>query len=198
MRLLYSKPSPYSSKVRMAAHLCDLHLDLVPTNTGDEAAELTEANPLGKIPALILDDGSTLYDSRVICEYLDRLTGNPIIPQAADAWAATKRIEALADGMTEAAMAALYEKRYRPEPMWYEPWMDKQWRRAHRALDALEREVTALPEKPNLAHLAVSSDLAWVQLRFPEELNGRHPKLAGWLGRFFASHPELAALAPQA
>ncbi len=51
MRLLYSKPSPYSSKVRMAAHLCDLQLDLVPTNTGDEAAELTEANPLGKIPA---------------------------------------------------------------------------------------------------------------------------------------------------
>ncbi|WP_294641719.1 glutathione S-transferase family protein [uncultured Aureimonas sp.] len=198
MRLLYSKPSPYSSKVRMAAHLCDLDIELVPTNTADEGAELIRSNPIGKIPALILDDGSTLYDSRVICEYLDRLGGNPIIPQAPDAWAATKRVEALADGMTEAAMAALYEKRYRPKPMWYEPWMEKQWRRAHRALDALEHEVEALPETPTLAHLAVASDLAWVQLRFPEELNGRHPALAAWLDRFFESHPDLAALKPVA
>ncbi len=198
MRLLYSKPSPYSSKVRMAAQLCDIDLELVPTDTSAEGVELTETNPIGKIPALILDDGSTLYDSRVICEYLDRLAGNPIIPQAPDAWAATKRVEALADGMTEAVMAVLYEKRYRPEELWHQPWMDKQWRRAHRSLGALETEVAALPEKPTLAHLAVASDLGWVQLRFPDELNHKHPSLAAWLERFLDAHPDLAALRPQA
>ncbi|WP_182085712.1 glutathione S-transferase [Aureimonas sp. ME7] len=198
MRLLYSKPSPYSSKVRMAAHLCDIELDLVPTDTGAEGDQLTGANPIGKIPALILDDGSAIYDSRVICEYLDRRSGNLLIPQASDAWLHAKRIEALADGATEAAMAALYEKRYRPEELWHQPWIDKQWRRAHRALDVLAQEVGSLPERPNLAHFAVASDLGWLGLRFPEIVEEKHPALVAWLGDFFSAHPQYEALAPQA
>ncbi len=198
MRLLYSKPSPYSSKVRMAAHLCGFELDCVATDTGAESDELTRTNPIGKIPALILDDGSTLYDSRVICEYFDRASGNLLIPQTLEGWTQTKRVEALADGMAEAVMATLYEVRYRPEEKRHQPWVDKQWRRGHRALDALEREVALLPEEPNLAHFAVASDLGWVQLRYAGSFEEKNPGLARWLDAFFAAHPEYAALKPSA
>lgn len=198
MRLLYSKPSPYSSKVRMSAHLCGFELDCVSTDTAAEGAELVEANPIGKIPALIVDDGSPVYDSRVICEYLDRLSGNLLIPQTPEGWLQAKRVEALADGMTEAAMATLYERRYRPEEKWHQPWVDKQWRRAHRSLDTLEQEVAALPEKPSIAHFAVASDLGWLQLRYPGSFEDRNPGLAAWLDRFFADHPEYEAMRPQA
>ena len=198
MKLLYSRPSPYSSKVRMSAHLCGFELDCVPTDTAAEGADLVDVNPVGKIPALILDDGSALYDSRVICEYLDRASGNLLIPQALDAWTRTKRVEALADGMTEAVMATLYEVRYRPEEKRHQPWIDKQWRRAHRALDALEHEVASLPAAPNLAHFAVASDLGWVQLRFPGSFETRNPGLAKWLERFASEHPDYAEMIPQA
>ncbi|SDO04066.1 glutathione S-transferase N-terminal domain-containing protein [Aureimonas jatrophae] len=198
MRLLGTRPSPFTSKVRMAAVICGFELDLVPTDTAEEGATLVGTNPIGKIPALVLDDGSSLYDSRVICEWLDRSSGNLLIPQILAEWSQAKRIEALADGMTEAAMLTLYEVRYRPEDKRHQPWVDKQWRRAHRSLDALEHEVRSLGETPNLAHIAVASDLGWLDLRFSNELRDRHASLARWMDHFFAAHPELAAHRPAA
>ena len=198
MRLLYSKPSPYSSKVRMSAHLCGFALDCVPTDTGAEGDDLLRTNPLGKIPALELDDGSTLYDSRVICEYLDRASGNLLIPQTLDGWTLCKRIEALADGLTEAVMATLYEVRYRPEEKRHQPWVDKQWRRAHRALDALEADVALLPEAPSLAHFAVASDLGWIQLRYPGTFEEKNPGLVRWLGAFYQANPAYSEMKPAA
>lgn len=197
MRLFYSKPSPYSSKVRMSALLCDLDLQEIATDTSAEGKELLEANPLGKIPALLLDDGTAIYDSRVICEYFDRLTGNLLIPQSSEAWLQAKRVEALADGLTEAAMATLYEKRNRPEEKWHQPWIDKQWRRAHRALDILEKEVPLLPDQPNIAHFAVASDLGWLQLRYPGSFEERNPGLQAWLTAFYGTHPKYEPLRPQ-
>ncbi|MBB3998582.1 glutathione S-transferase [Aureimonas pseudogalii] len=197
MKLLYSKASPYSSKVRMAAHLCGFELDCVVTDTAAEGADLVENNPVGKIPTLVLDSGEALFDSRVICEYLDRASGNLLIPQTLEAWTRTKRVEALADGMTEAAIATLYEVRYRPEEKRHQPWVDKQWRRAHRALDALEREVAQLPAEPNLAHFAVASDLGWLQLRYPGSFETRNPALAVWFERFFADNPVYEPMRPQ-
>lgn len=182
----------------MAAVLCGIELELVPTDTAEEGPTLTDTNPIGKIPALILDDGETLYDSRVICEWLDRSSGNPIIPQTLAEWSKVKRIEALADGMTEAAMLTLYEVRYRPEDKRHQPWVDKQWRRAHRSLEALEREVATLPSTPNLAHLAAAADLGWLDLRYSDELRGKHPGLAKWMDDFYAAHPDLAAFKPAA
>ncbi|MBB3949492.1 glutathione S-transferase [Aureimonas jatrophae] len=182
----------------MAAVICGFELDLVPTDTAEEGATLVGTNPIGKIPALVLDDGSSLYDSRVICEWLDRSSGNLLIPQILAEWSQAKRIEALADGMTEAAMLTLYEVRYRPEDKRHQPWVDKQWRRAHRSLDALEHEVRSLGETPNLAHIAVASDLGWLDLRFSNELRDRHASLARWMDHFFAAHPELAAHRPAA
>ena len=198
MRLLYSKPSPYSSKVRMSAHLCGIELDCVPTDTGAEGDDLLRTNPIGKIPALELDDGSTLYDSRVICEYFDRMSGNLLIPQGLEAWALCKRIEALADGLTEAVMATLYEVRYRPEEKRHQPWVDKQWRRAHRALDILEADVAKLPAEPSLAHFAVASDLGWIQLRYPGAFEEKNPGLVRWLEAFYGANPAYEAMKPAA
>lgn len=198
MRLLGSRPSPFTSKVRMAAAICGIDLDLVPTDTAEEGSTLIGSNPIGKIPALILDDGSTLYDSRVICEWLDRSSGNLLIPQGLAEWSHAKRVEALADGMAEAAMMTLYEVRYRPEEKRHQPWVDKQWRRAHRSLEALGREVEALGDAPNLAHIAVASDLGWLDLRYSSVFRDRHAALAQWMDDFYATHPHLAAHRPAA
>lgn len=197
MRLLYTKPSPYSSKVRMAAILCGFELELVHTDTAAEGAELVETNPAGKIPALIADDGAAVYDSRVICEYLDRLAGNPLVPQTTEAWLVAKRTEALADAMAEAAMSVLYEKRYRPEEKWHQPWTDKQWRRAKRCLAQLDREVAALPPEPGIGHLALASDLGWLELRFSGSF-AEHEALSRWYRDFLDAHPRLAEVLPQA
>lgn len=182
----------------MAATICGFDLDLEITDTAAEGATLTHANPIGKIPALILDDGTTLYDSRVICEWLDRSSGNALIPQGLTEWSRAKRIEALADGMAEAAMLTLYEVRYRPEDKRYQPWVDKQWRRAHRSLDALAQEIGQLGDEPNLAHAAMASDLGWLDLRYASELRDKHAALATWLDDFCAAHPDLAASKPAA
>lgn len=198
MRLFYSAPSPFAAKVRMAARICDLDLDLVVTDTSAEPADLLAANPLGKIPALVLDNGGVLYDSPVICEYFDRLSGNLLIPQTTEAWLQAKRTEALADGTAEAAMAVLYEKRYRPEEKWHAPWMDKQWRRAGRGLDQLDAEIDSLPTTVGLGHVAVAAALGWLELRFSGQWQAGRPKLAAWLDRFPEAFPPFAELRPKA
>ena len=197
MRLLYSKPSPYSSKVRMAAIRCGFELELVPTDTGAEGEELLGANPVGKIPALVTDDGTTVYDSRVICEYLDRLSGNLLIPQTTEGWLRAKRTEALADATAEAFMAILYEHRYRPEDKRHGPWIEKQERRGQRCLAALARQVDELSGEPDIGHFALSSDLAWLNLRFETAL-ADHEALRHWLDAFFDAQPQYAAVRPQA
>ncbi|WP_062229220.1 glutathione S-transferase family protein [Aureimonas frigidaquae] len=198
MRLLYSKPSPYASKVRLCAHHCDIALELVSTDTSQNPPELIAANALGKIPVLLLDDGSTVHDSKVICEYLDRLSGNQLIPQTTEAWLQTKRTESLIDGATECAQARLYEVRYRPEEMRYQPMMDKQWGRAMRALKVLDGEVAALPEAPNLAHFALAADLGWLGLRFAGEWEDQNPNLVRWLEDFARTYPAFNDLRPMA
>lgn len=197
MRLLYSKPSPYSSKVRMAAIHCGFDLECVATDTGAEGAELLETNPAGKIPALITDEGTAVYDSRVICEYLDRLSGNLLIPQTTEGWLLSKRTEALADATAEAFMAMLYERRYRPEDKWHAPWVEKQERRGQRCLAALNAQVASLPAEPSVAHFALASNLSWIELRFAGALKD-HVNLTGWLEAFYAAHPRFAEARPQA
>jgi glutathione S-transferase len=95
-------------------------------------------------------------------------------------------------------MATLYEVRYRPEEKRHQPWVDKQWRRAHRGLDALEVDVARLPEAPSLAHFAVASDLGWIQLRYPGSFEEKNPGLVRWLDAFYAAHPAYADMKPAA
>ena len=197
MKVFYSLPSPFAAKVRMAARLCDIELDAVAMDTSKEPDELLAANPVGKIPTVLLDDGTAIYDSRVICEYFDRQSGNLLIPQSSEAWLKARRIEALADAVCDAGILCSYEVRYRPEEKRHQPWVDKQWRRVLRTLDALELEVPSLSDDLDIGQIALAATLGWLEVRFPGEWNVRAPQLKVWIDAFADRHPGYAELMPR-
>ena len=197
MRLFYSPASPFAAKARMAAHHCDLAVEAVSTVTSDEPADLLAANPLGKIPVLVLDDGSTVYDSKVICDLFDRMSGNQLVPQSLDAWRFVKTFEALADGVGDALILTVYEVRYRPEDKRDAGWVDKQMHKADRGLAKLEEMIDQLPAQPTTAHFALASLLGWMRFRMEGKIEAERPKLAAWLDAFPTVFPAFAELGPR-
>lgn len=197
MRLFTSSASPFAAKVRMAAYHCDIAIDLVPTDTALEPADLLAANPLGKIPALILPDGKALYDSAVICDWLDRQSGHRLVPQDEAGWLTCKRIEATADGVVDGAILSVYEVRYRPEEKRHQPWVDKQLRKTWRGLDVLDASIGDLGRTPTTAHFAVAGLLGWFDIRFKGQWEERYPKLKAWYDAFPEIFPAFEDLKPK-
>ncbi|MBO0905485.1 glutathione S-transferase family protein [Jiella sonneratiae] len=197
MRIFYSPASPFAAKVRMAASHCGLELESVDTDTKAEPADLLASNPLGKIPAVVLDDGTALYDSRTICDYFDKLTGGQLVPQTLEDWTKVKLAEATADGIGDALILVLYEERYRPADRRHQPWVDKQMRKADRGLEVLEGQIEDLPEGPTTAHFAVAGLLGWMSFRFAGKLEAERPALAAWLQSFAETFPAYAELGPR-
>ena len=194
MRIYYSSASPFAAKVRMAASHCGLAIESVSADTSAEPADLLAANPLGKVPALILDDGTALYDSRVICDYFDKRTGGQLVPQGLEAWTTVKRIEATADGIGDALLLSVYEERYRPADKRHQPWVDLQMRKADRGLKALEAMLSDLPDQLTTAHFAIAGLLGWMSFRFKGKIETECPALAAWLAAFpdaFQAYGEL-------
>src|SRR5262245_53298242 len=151
MILRSTPPSPFGRKVKLAMSLLGLsdRIKIVPADTNDEGDALRQQNPVGKIPVLVLEDGSTLFDSRVILEYLDHLAGGgKIIPAEAKPRFAALRLQALADGMTDAQILAIYEGRWRPPEMHVKKWVDYQAGKIARGLTALEAEPPGLDAIP--------------------------------------------------
>lgn len=196
-KLLYASASPYSAKVRMAAALAGLPLDPVVTDTNTEPAELMDSNPLGKIPVLITDDGEAIYDSRAITQYLNRLSKNALFPRNPANRTGAERLEALADGICDCALAHVYERRMRPEEKIHEPWLDKQWAKVLRGLDHLEAQPPKLPRKITAGHLALRACLGYLALRFPGKWEGGRAKLTRWAKQFDAKFPELTEFLPR-
>src|SRR6202142_2766988 len=129
MILRSSPASPFGRKVRIAISLLGLadKIEVRETDLNDPADSLRVQNPLGKVPALIVDDGTVYYDSRVILEYLDHLAGGgPCIPRDAAARFAALRLQALCDGILEASLLIVYENRYRPADKHVQSWLDRQ------------------------------------------------------------------------
>lgn len=155
MILRFSPASPYARKVRIAADLLGLtdRIELRETNTGDPASGIREVNPLGKIPALTLETGETLYDSRVIVEYIDFVGGGRLIP-AGEARFPTLRHQALADGLLDAALLQVYEGRYRPAEHRVQSWVDMQAAKVERALAEFGRAHARLPETLQIGDVA--------------------------------------------
>jgi glutathione S-transferase len=187
-----SPPSPFGRKIKIAASLLGLSdkIKIETTDTNDPADSIRKQNPLGKIPALILEDGSVLFDSPVILEYLDALAGGgKIIPrEGTQRWDAL-RLHAIADGIMDAALLQVYEKRFRPEELWFAKWTGYQAEKVTRALDVLEAAPPALSAVPNVGHIGLACALGYLDLRFEGKWRANYPKLVAWLDTFAAKVP---------
>jgi len=179
MKLRYSTTSPFVRKVHVVAIETGQigQIELVKTNTADPASGLSNDNPLNKVPALALEDGSTLYDSRVICEYLDAQANGSFFPVGRARWTALRR-QALADGMMDAAVLRMMETR-RPETLRSAEWDARQKLKVTQGLAALEAD--HLGPQLDIGTLAVAIVLDYLDFRFKtEDWRVGHPKLAAW------------------
>lgn len=200
MKLFNSPTSPYVRKVLVLIAEAGIEgIELVAASGTPVApdAGVIEKNPLGKIPALCRDDGPTLYDSRVICQFLDSISGNRFYPAGTRLWD-TLTVEATADGMLDAALLMIYESRIRPEEKRYAPWVEGQWAKVDRALDVLEtRWIDHLNGPLDMGQIAVGCALGYIEFRHASRdwRKGR-PRLAAWEAEF-AQRPSMQATVPQ-
>lgn len=201
MKLLYSVPSPFARKVLVLAHETGV-IDQI--NTVDCAltpiapdAKVVKENPVGKIPTLLLEDGTSLFDSRVICEYLDGLHEGPkMFPTEGITRWKTLTLQALADGILDAAILVRYETFLRPESYRWPEWIEGQMLKVYRSLDQLESDVGSLKDSINMGKIGVGCALGYLDFRFSNEnWRARCPKLAGWYSEFEA-RPSMQATQP--
>ncbi|MDR6869944.1 glutathione S-transferase [Bosea sp. BE125] len=192
MLTLRSSPaSPFGRKVKIAALELGLMdtIEIVAADTNDPADPLRQQNPLGKIPTLVLEDGTTLFDSRVIVDYLDHLAGGGKIIPAGEARFPQLRLQALADGICDAALLQVYETRFRPEEGRNAAWVSNQAGKVSRALIALEVAPPAYPDRPRIGEIALASALGYLDLRFAGTWRAEYPALVAWLDAFAAKVP---------
>ena len=200
IRLLSNPASPFGRKVKMTARIKGL-LDKItvetvnPTVPGDPV--LTAANPLGKIPALILADGTALYDSRVICEYLDTLAPHPaLFPREGLARFRMLTRAARAEGVMEAALLIIYEDRFRPADKRVPSWITRQQGKIDGALAAIAADKPGLSGELDYSHVTLASALGYLDFRLHGSWRAAHPALVTWLDGFAAQNPAFAETAP--
>ncbi|MCI2399989.1 glutathione S-transferase [Aliiroseovarius subalbicans] len=188
MQLISSPASPFVRKVRVVlietGQEDDVEQIVVATTPIAPAAEVTAANPLSKIPALIRPDGPTLYDSRVVTRYLDARAGGALYPDAR-IWEVLT-LEATADALLDAAVLMVYEGRCRPEDKQDKGWLDAQWSKIEGALDALnERWMSHLAGPLDMGQIAVGCALGYLDFRHPDrEWRKGRDELDDWFAVF--------------
>lgn len=197
MKLYGNAASPFARKCRVIAHELGLKLEEIRTLPMQEP-EFRRINPLGKIPALVLDDGSLLIDSPVICEYLNHMGGGKFFPgmnifkNTSGRWKALG-LAALGDGIADAAVAYVILGRENPVP---EAARKRQMDTVLAALDALERVNFA--KDPTIGEISVGCALGYVDFRLPDlDWKSSRPKLAAWFARF-SEYPSMKATVPAA
>ncbi len=198
MILRNAAASPFGRKVRIAAGILGLSKDIRVENAdpNNSADTLRRQNPIGKIPVLVLEDGSALFDSRVIVEYLDhRAGGGRIIPHEPKARFAALRLQAVCDGMLDASLLRVYEIRYRPPERREPSWVDRQAEKVARAMTGLEKEPPPIAATPDIGQIALACTLGYLDLRFEGKWRDTHPRLVAWLDQFAARVPDFAETA---
>ena len=192
MILRSSPPSPFGRKVKLALGILDLEKDVTiekadPTDASDS---LRKQNPLGKIPALIIEDGTVLYDSPVILDYLDhRAGGGKIVPKDMNARLKALTLQALCDGILDAGLLLVYEGRWRPAEKHEQKWIDHQAGKVARAMDVLEADPPALTAVPDVGQITLACALGYGDLRFGGKWRRDYPKLVKWLDAFAVKVP---------
>ncbi|MBC7484486.1 MAG: glutathione S-transferase [Rhizobacter sp.] len=198
MKIYFSPSSPYVRKCLVTAHELGLNerIELLPSNAHpvQRDAQIIASNPLGKVPTLLTDDGTTLYDSRVICEYLDELAGGTLFPRSGPARWQALTLQSLADGMLDAALLARYEDVARPEALRWPEWRAAQLDKLSTSLASLEATTGTLANRVDIGTLSLGCALWYADLRFPD-LNWRphYPRVAAW-AEAFGKRPSMHAV----
>ncbi len=200
MKLRYSPTSPYVRKVTVTVIELGLaaRIERVPTDTQDRDSGIAEHNPLGKVPALILDDGAVLYDSPVICEYLDTLHGGPPLFPAAgpERWTALRQ-QALGDGILDAAILRMIEMVRRPEKLRWQGWIGHQTAKVVRAVDRFDAAAAELQGGLTIGRITAGCALGYLDFRAPElDWRAGRPRLAAWYEEF-AERPAMRETVPK-
>jgi glutathione S-transferase len=204
MLILRNSPlSPFGRKVLASLELFGMSdkVQIVAADTTNPNDSLRTQNPLGKIPALVLENGEVLFDSRVIIEYINHLDGrNILIPTGLPRFNVL-RMQALADGILDAAILQVYESRYRPAEHHVQSWLDHQRGKVSRALkfaeDSIKPAKFASPGLPDIGSIALASSFGYLDFRFAGEWRKDHPKLVAWLAAFEQAAPGFKKSAPK-
>lgn len=203
MKLAYSPTSPYVRKVMVLLHETG-QLDDVALENGQGTPlapnpDTAAKNPLGKIPALERADGPTLYDSRVICAYLDARAGGKLYPEGARRWDVLT-LEATADGILDAALSMTYEDRMRPAELQMPDWVAGQWRKIEQACAALNTRWMSHLSGPllDMGQIAIGCALEYVDFRHGhKDWRSANDALAAWHAGF-AERPSMQSTRPPA
>ncbi len=199
MKLVGSKTSPYTRKARVILAERGLAFDFLEESAWTETTTVPRYNPLNKVPALVMDDGDSIYDSRVISEYLDAISGGTLIPAEPGARARARRDEALGDGIADAGITVFLERKReaaRQDPA----WIARQLGKVDAGIAAVAAHLGSRQylggDAPNVADIACACALFWAEFRMPQ-LGWRdaHPNLRGWAERMEA-RPSFAATRP--
>lgn len=191
MKLVASYTSPYARKVRIVMAEKRIECEFVEDNVWAPNTQTTLYNPLTKIPVLLLDDGISLYDSRVIAEFLDGVTPvSRLIPEGGRERALVKRWEALGDGIADAGIAIFLERK-RPEEKQGQDWIVRQRGKIESGIAAAARELGDRKfchgENLTLGDISLACGLAWLEFRLPEVVwRSTYPNLALWMERIEA------------
>ena len=184
MKLVYSPPSPFVRKVTTLIYHANLNdrIELIDVKTTalSVADEARAANPLGKIPIMILEDGNAIFDSRVITRYLNDFAGSNLYPQ--DNIYDILTLEALADGIMESAVSITYESKLRPQNEQSPSWMEAQWSKVLHAVKALDDgQFKAMDSDMNMGQIAVACALGYLDFRHDaRQWRSGHSNLASW------------------
>jgi glutathione S-transferase len=195
MRVLTSPASPFGRKVKLTAMTKGLISQIEFENVA--ATDASNTNPLAKIPVLIMGDGAMIYDSPVICEYLDaQVATNVMFPgEGANRWQTLTR-GALGDGIIDAAILLVYEARYRPEEMQVDSWIEMQQKKIDRALAHLEAAPPALDRPTDYGLMTIAVALAYLDFRHEGKWRAGHPNMVAWLAAYEDAVPSFKETAP--
>lgn len=199
MKVYYSPFSPFVRKVLVCAAELGIEVERLPSaaNPVTRDAAIVTTNPLGKVPTLFADDGTALYDSRVICEYLDaQAGGNRLFPASGPARWERLVEQSVADGLLDAALLMRYEEVIRPDGLRFAPWNDGQHEKVVSCLERFEAWAPGFGERVDIGTISIACGLAYLDLRFPEEPWRRHARLAAWYERFSERPSMLASSHP--
>lgn len=184
-QLYVSLTSPYARKVRIVAAEKEVPFEMIVEVPWNEDTMITNINPLGKVPVWVLENGKALFDSRVIVEYLDNITTvGQLVPLEIFGRIEVKRLEALAEGVMDAALVIFAERKKRPMELQYPDWVARQFGKIHRGLKTLSDELGDREfyhgDKLSIADIAVACALGYIGLRFDNDFDWQqdYPNLA--------------------